>query len=82
MPRYFFDIDDGERRDRDNTGQELHDLAAARDAAIGILPDIARDVLPDGDRRDFTSSVRTEHDGVVFRAKLSLTTEWVGANDA
>ena len=81
MPRYFFDIDDGERQDRDDVGQDLPDLKAARDAAIEVLPDIARDVLPDGDRRDITSSVRTDHGGVVFRAKLSLTAEWVGAND-
>ena len=81
MPRFFFDTDDGERQDRDDEGQELPDMEAARKAAIGVLPDMARDVLPDGDRRDFTTSVRTEHDDVVFRAKLSLVAEWVGAND-
>ena len=81
MPRYFFDTDDGDRLDRDDTGQDLPDLKAARDTAIDVLPDMARDVLPDGDRRDITCVVRTEHDGAVFRAKLSLTAEWIGAHE-
>ncbi len=81
MPRFFFDINDGERQDHDDVGQDLPDLEAARKAAINDLPDIARDVLPDGDRRDFVSVVRTESDEVVFRAKLSLIAEWVSAND-
>ena len=82
MPRFFFDTDDGEHLVRDDEGQDLPDLKAARDEAIGVLPDIARDVLPDGDRRDFVSVVRNEKDEVVFRAKLSLVAEWVSANDS
>ncbi len=81
MTSFFFDIDDGERQDHDDVGQELPDLKAARKAAIDVLPDIARDVLPDGDRRDFVTVIRTESDEVVFRAKLSLVAEWVSAND-
>lgn len=81
MPRYFFDINDHVKQDRDDVGQDLPNLEAARDAAIEVLRDIACDVSPDGDWREITSSVRTDQDGVVFRAKLSLTTEWVGAND-
>ena len=81
MPRYFFDIDDGDHQHHDDEGIDLADVEAARKEAIRALPDVARDVLPDGDRRDFTSSVRTEAGRVVFRAKLSLVAEWVGAND-
>lgn len=81
MPRYFFDINDGEKESRDDIGYELPDAEAARRAAIEVLPDIARDVLPDGDRRDFTSSVRTEEGQTIFQAKLSLVAEWVSAND-
>lgn len=50
----------------------------ARAAAIAALPDIARDVLPDGDRRDFVSSVRDEAGEVIFTATLSLVAQWVG----
>ncbi|MER2265281.1 DUF6894 family protein [Methylobacterium oxalidis] len=77
MPLFFFDIDDGEQRRRDDTGTECKDLTAARDAAIGILPDIAREVLPNGDHRVFISTVRDEAGRTVFQARLSLTAEWV-----
>jgi hypothetical protein len=75
MPRYFFDIDDGERRTPDDLGLELS-LWEARDQAVAVLPDIARDVLPDGERRDFVSSVRDESGQVVYTATLSLVGRW------
>ena len=81
MPRYFFDIDDGEMHFRDDDGQELNDLRAARDEAVVVLPAIARDVLPNGDRRDFVASIRDEENRVVFRATLSLVVEWIERAD-
>ena len=62
-------------------GHELPDVNAARAEAISILSNIARDELPNRDRRDFKSSVRAENGQVVFRATLSLVAEWVSAND-
>jgi hypothetical protein len=40
-----------------------------------MLPDIARDVIPRGDRRNIVSSVRDERGEVMYSAKLSLTAE-------
>ena len=79
MPRFFFDIDDGERRGTDTEGLELADLAAARETAISILPDVAREELPDGDRRVFVCQVRNSESTVVFIATLSLVAEWLGS---
>ena len=81
MPRYYFDTDDGHYQHHDDEGVQFADVEAARKEAIRALTDIAQDALPDGDRRDFTSSVRTEAGQVLFRAKLSLVAEWVGADD-
>lgn len=78
MPRFFFDIDDGERRTTDSEGLELADLSAARDTAVSILPDLAREELPDGDRRVFVCQVRDDKGTVLFVATLSLVAEWVG----
>lgn len=78
MPRYFFDIDDGESRTRDSYGLELPDLAEVRNKAISILPDVAREELPDGDRRVFVCQARDEGGTVVFMATLSLVAEWIG----
>lgn len=77
MPLFYFDISDGERLVRDEEGTELADDQAARNEAIGVLPDIARDELPDGDRREFSSEVRDASGKVIFRATLSLVARWV-----
>jgi hypothetical protein len=76
MPRYFFDIDDGARRSPDEDGLVLSDPWEARANAIAVLPDIAREVLPDGNRREFVSSVRDEGGNVLSEAKLSLVAAW------
>jgi hypothetical protein len=80
MPRYFFDTHDGEHELRDEEGSELLGLQEARDEAIRVLPGIARDVLPGGDRGDFVSTVRDERGRPVFRATLSLRAEWLAPN--
>jgi len=45
MPRYFFDLDGV----TDQSGLELDGPEQARSEAIKALPDVARDVLPDGE---------------------------------
>lgn len=77
MPRYYFDTHDGDTGVIDEGGLQLADRAAARMAAIGALPDIARDVLPDGDRRDMAVRVRDESGRVILHATLSLAVDWV-----
>ena len=77
MPRYFFDIDDGERRSLNEDGLEFAGPWEARANAIAVLPDIAREVMPDGNRREMVSTVRNEGGDVMFTAKLSLVAEWL-----
>ena len=76
MPRFFIDTDDGDSPHRDEEGFDLPDAQAARDAAMDALPDMARDKLPDGDRRTFTTTVRDQHGTVLYTAALSLVGEW------
>ena len=78
MPRYYFDTHDGERFTCDETGLECASLDAARDAAIRALPDLARDLLPDGsDRRALSVEVRDEGGRRVPKAILALTADWL-----
>jgi hypothetical protein len=70
MPLYYFDTDVGGDRLHDEEGLDLPDAAAARDAAMGALPDMARDELGSGDR------VRDASGTVVYSATLDLTGEW------
>ena len=72
MPRYFIDTDDGDVRINDDQGFDLADAEAARREAMAVLPDMARDKLPDGDRRTFVATVRDEEGSVVYSATLTL----------
>ena len=76
MPRYFFDIDDGTRQTRDDTGFDLPDLQTARDEALAVLPSLARDEIPDGDEHVLTVHVRDAEGQPIFRASLSLSSQW------
>lgn len=75
MPRFFFDIHDGENFTPDRQGLDLADLEAAKAEAKKALPDILKDEMPAGDRRDFTVDVKDVAGGIVWRVTLSLTIE-------
>jgi hypothetical protein len=77
MPRYYFDVYDGEKLTPDQTGIELDDTPTAQQEAIRALPTIARDCLPDGTERDFVIEVRDEQKRPILRARLSLTVETI-----
>ncbi len=75
MSRFFFDINDGKKFTPDREGMELEGLEASKDEAKKALPDIVRDEMPDGDRRDFTVDVKDVAGRIVWRVTLSLAVE-------
>ena len=75
MPRFYFDTHDDDRFVPDNEGVELKGVEEAKAEAVAALPDMARDALPDGDRRDFVVMVRNEGGHTVLRARLTLVVE-------
>lgn len=76
MPRYFIDSSDGNFSHIDSEGVELGGHAAARILALDALPDMVREVLPDGDSREFSVSVRDAVGKVIYSASLTLTGGW------
>lgn len=72
MPLFFIDTSDQDNFYRDDEGSEFADLQAAKAAAVGALPDMARDELPDGDARTFLAIVRDAHGAPILQAALSL----------
>ncbi|RVU17247.1 DUF6894 family protein [Methylobacterium oryzihabitans] len=72
MPRYFIDFEDGGTRLNDDDGQDFADLQAARDAAIGALPDVGREVPPGDGRRLFMAHVRGEDGQTLCTIRLEL----------
>ena len=75
MPRFFFDIHDGEAFTPDRVGLELDGLEAAKAEAKKTLPEIVKDEMPDGDWRDFTVDVKDVAGQIVWRITLSLVVE-------
>ena len=85
MPRYFFDTRDNDTFIPDPTGREMEGLDAAKDEVSRALRAMVRDIIPDGERGEFTTSVkavtvRDETRRTVLRATLSLMVE--GCSDA
>ncbi|TNC06526.1 hypothetical protein FF100_34320 [Methylobacterium terricola] len=76
MPLYFIDTDDDVLTVYDDQGQDLPGPKVARDMAHLVLPDMARQKLPDSDRRTFKASVRDESGTVLYVATLTLVGEW------
>jgi hypothetical protein len=72
MPRYFIDTSDQRHFVRDDFGGNYRDLEAAKAAAVDVLPDMARDELPDGDSRSFLAIVRSEDGDTLLQASLHL----------
>ena len=75
MPRFNFDVRDGEHVHKDNEGTELYGLQDARDHALRTLPDMARDEMPDRNQREFVIEVKDENGRPVLTARLSLSVE-------
>jgi hypothetical protein len=75
MPRFYFDIHDGDDFIPDHQGIDLEGVEDAKVEAVNTLPDMARDGLPEGDSRDFVVTVRDETDRPVWRVRLSLVIE-------
>lgn len=77
MPRYFFDIHDGQH-ELDEEGTECATLEVARQNAKRILPDIAREaVAGEDDRHVYTVLVTDEDHHPVYSATLFFAGMWL-----
>jgi hypothetical protein len=76
MPRYYFDLINGDGLTPDDDGQVFETREEVRDEAVRILPDIARDEMPDGGDVSITVKVRDEAGRHIFEATLSLVSGW------
>jgi hypothetical protein len=73
VPRYYFDIHDGELLP-DDEGTECADLDAAREKVLASLQDVAGLITPsDGDNHAVTVTVRAEDGSPAYEATLTFT---------
>ena len=75
MPRYYFDVYDGERSLTDENGMELEDVDASKVEVRQVLADFARDVVRKGSHQSFAVNVRDEVGQILLRGILSLVIE-------
>ena len=75
VPRYFFDVHDGETFIRDPEGLELEGIEAVYAKAQKALPETVKEERPEGDRRDFAVLVKNEAGQMVLRVTRSLVVE-------
>jgi hypothetical protein len=75
MPRYYFDTYNGAQLVIDHVGLDLDGIEAAKNAAATVLPEMARDALPDGERMEFSVRVRDEYGRRVLTATLSFAVQ-------
>jgi hypothetical protein len=77
MPRYFFDLLNGDGLVRDEMGSELPE---SRDTLLRevsrILTDLAREELPDRERGEISVLVRDHSGRSVLSGSLGFRTEW------
>ena len=77
MAKFYFDTCDGDRTAVDSEGIECSSHRMVQDQAIDALPDMAREILPDGPNRTFRVEVRDDAGKIVFRATLELQSRWL-----
>jgi hypothetical protein len=80
MPRYYFDIYDGEQSVADEDGMELDDIEASKREVRQVLASLARDVVRNGKHQSFTVNVRDEAGQIMLRGILSLVIEELTLN--
>ena len=71
MPRYFFDLDDGEGASRDGEGTELPDLDAAQIEATDTLTAIGRERFRGREGGAVRIEVRSEDGRTLLRVELT-----------
>ena len=72
MPRYYFDIHDGDCLTQDETGLELDSLQAAQDEAVAVLPCIALERMLGRNHWEIAAVIRDAGGCAVFRATLTF----------
>ena len=81
LPKFYFDTFDGDKTAIDADGIDCVSRRIVQDRAVDALPDMARELLPDGPNRTFRVEVRDDGGSIVFRATLELNSAWLDGND-
>jgi hypothetical protein len=73
VPRFYFDVREGDSFTRDTDGLEFNSLNAAEYEAARAAAEIGREDLPTGKAREVTVEVRDEHGQQVLTVAVAMT---------
>jgi hypothetical protein len=73
VPRFYFDVREGDSFTRDTDGLEFNSLNAAEYEAARTAAEIGREDLPKGRAREVTVEVRDEHGQQVLTVAVAMT---------
>jgi hypothetical protein len=76
MPRYYFDVREGEKLTCDEEGEQLSDVSAAEREAVLCAAHLAKELLTSASLH-LAVEVRDERGEPVVRARVSLDVERV-----
>lgn len=71
MPRYFFDVDDGITKHKDDLGVDLSGPDALPAEAFNLLRLLVQDKLPEG-RHNFSIQVRDESGTIAYHGEMTI----------
>ena len=72
MPRFYFDVREGQLFVEDRDGLEFPDIDTAEQEAIQAAASIGKERLPRGDTRDVTVEVRNERRQRIVTVRVEL----------
>jgi hypothetical protein len=72
MPRFYFDIRDGESLVVDEVGLEFPTVNEARDDASRTLGQMMKEAMPDGQHHDVAVEVRGDDKRPLFRVQITF----------
>ncbi|MGE7368297.1 DUF6894 family protein [Neorhizobium sp. NPDC001467] len=81
MPRYFFDVHNGNGASRDEHGLELSSADRVMSEISRIMLDIARDEFPSQEEGRIAIFARDERGNEICASYLSFQTEWLKQDD-
>ena len=72
MPRFYFDVRDGEKFVSDDDGLEFPGIREAKRDASRMLGEMIKDEMPDGDHLDMAVEVRAEDRRPLFKVQITF----------
>jgi hypothetical protein len=75
MVHLYFDIRENDNLSSDSDGLEFHSIERARDEALKVIFDLAKDAIPNTSSQNLSIEVRTANGDILLKAILTLHVE-------